>query len=211
MTFDINQPSIQNLYQTPLLRQQLPNTETLNNDLLTKLLSLEYSEPYRRSGTAQKSNIAGWRSDENLLTLGVPSVNTLTKHVANAITFLNQNRPLKKVPAGTGVDMFAWANINRSGEYNSAHIHPGFHWGAVYFVSTGEADKSQPMNGLLEFHDPRPAAGMMVAPGYEFGNKFSITPKEGMLVVFPSWLVHSVHPFFGKGARVSIAFNIKIT
>ncbi len=29
-----------------------------------------------------------------------------------------------------------------------------------------------------------------------------------MMIMFPAWLNHFVHPFFGKGERISIAFNI---
>lgn len=211
MTPSDDQPIIENLYSTPLLRQQLADTHPLNIDLLRTLLEREKQEPEKRSGMAQKSNISGWRSNDDLLTWPDSCIKILTKHVTGGITALNNNRPKRKASPGKGVDMFAWANINRNGEYNSAHIHPGFHWAAVYFVSTGKPDKNRPLNGLLEFHDPRPAAGMMTPPGYEFGNKFTVEPQEGMLVIFPSWLVHNVHPFWGIEARVSIAFNIRMT
>ena len=31
------------------------------------------------------------------------------------------------------------------------------------------------------------------------------------MIVFPAWLNHLVHPFFGDGERISIAFNIVTT
>ena len=30
------------------------------------------------------------------------------------------------------------------------------------------------------------------------------------MLVFPSWHQHMVHPFFGTGERISIAFNIQL-
>jgi hypothetical protein len=32
-----------------------------------------------------------------------------------------------------------------------------------------------------------------------------------MLVLFPAWLEHWVHPFVGGGERISIAVNIDVT
>jgi hypothetical protein len=28
------------------------------------------------------------------------------------------------------------------------------------------------------------------------------------MVVFPSWLKHMVHPYYGSGERISVAFNV---
>ena len=39
-------------------------------------------------------------------------------------------------------------------------------------------------------------------------SRYLITPIPGLMVLFPSWLNHLVHPFFGAGERISIAFNI---
>ena len=37
-----------------------------------------------------------------------------------------------------------------------------------------------------------------------------IKPVEGMLIMFPSWLRHSVNPFFGEGERRTFSANINI-
>ena len=37
-----------------------------------------------------------------------------------------------------------------------------------------------------------------------------IQPIEGMLIMFPSWLRHSVNPFFGEGERRTFSANISI-
>ena len=33
-------------------------------------------------------------------------------------------------------------------------------------------------------------------------------PTTGMLILFPSWLVHSVTPWQGTGLRISVAINL---
>ena len=34
-----------------------------------------------------------------------------------------------------------------------------------------------------------------------------IAPSRGLMLIFPSWLLHCVYPFIGKEERRSIAFN----
>ncbi len=35
--------------------------------------------------------------------------------------------------------------------------------------------------------------------------------RTGQLIVFPSWLVHSVHPNPNQTARISVSFNIMLS
>ena len=90
------------------------------------------------------------------------------------------------------------------------HNHPENHLSGVYYVDIGEPDPAHPMSGMFEFHDPRPAAAAMPLPGFDFGSKFLVRPTAGVMLVFPSWHLHMVHPFFGTGERISIAFNIQL-
>ena len=58
---------------------------------------------------------------------------------------------------------------------------------------------------------PRPAAVFGRLPSFMFGRGLTIRPQPGMLVGFPAWIEHWVHPFFGSGERISIAVNIDVT
>jgi hypothetical protein len=64
---------------------------------------------------------------------------------------------------------------------------------------------------MLELRDPRPAAAHVRLPGFLFGRAITVQPKAGLLVVFPAWLEHWVHPFYGRGQRISVAVNIDMT
>jgi len=39
---------------------------------------------------------------------------------------------------------------------------------------------------------------------------FTIRPRTGMLVIFPGWLQHYVHPYRGGRPRVSLSFNVRL-
>jgi hypothetical protein len=37
-----------------------------------------------------------------------------------------------------------------------------------------------------------------------------ITPEAGTMILFPSWLIHAVMPYWGTRPRIWIAFNFSI-
>ena len=57
--------------------------------------------------------------------------------------------------------------------------------------------------------DPR--RGGRPIPGLESGATFTIRPRTGMLVVFPGWLQHYVHPYRGTRPRIAIACNVTMS
>ena len=100
-----------------------------------------------------------------------------------------------------------WANINPPGGMNRAHQHPNALWSGVYWIKT-------PKNcGDLRIDDPRSSAAMC-RPRQKEGEKplrllreYSYTPKEGRVIMFPSWLMHCVDPNESNDTRISVSFN----
>ncbi len=107
----------------------------------------------------------------------------------------------------------AWFHITRRNGYFGVHNHPLATWSGVYCVSAGQHDAHQPDSGALVFLHPNSSATMYSDPGNEavkppFGGGNSAYKLEpGQLVLFPSWLLHHVSPFFGEGERITVAFN----
>ncbi len=99
-----------------------------------------------------------------------------------------------------------WANINPQGGLNSPHTHPNNFLSGVYYVQLPDR------KGRIVFSDPRPQAFHIAPPTRQWnkylGNEVSLEAKEGRLVLFPAWLVHSVPVNRGEGDRISISFNI---
>ena len=99
-----------------------------------------------------------------------------------------------------------WANINPHGGLNSSHNHPNNYISGVYYVSVPKG------TGKIDFADPRMGTGGIMPPVKQW-NKFTCTKvtveaKEGRIVLFPSWLKHSVPVNRTHKERVSISFNI---
>ncbi len=104
----------------------------------------------------------------------------------------------------------ARANVNGDGHYNPVRVQAGYQWCAIYHVATGRPAAGRAMNGMLEIMDPRPAAPFANLERFAFGEPLEIEPTPGLVVIFPAWLQHCVHPFFGMGHRISITMNITL-
>lgn len=93
-------------------------------------------------------------------------------------------------------DTYYWATVNKQGIGHDAHEHIDSLLSGVYYPKV-------PANaGQLMFQDPR-------GTRWPFNrNVFYIQPEEGDIILFPSWLMHTVLPTEGGDARVSIAFNV---
>ena len=83
----------------------------------------------------------------------------------------------------------------------------------VYCVHGGTHDADQPNSALLRFHSPLAPVNMFIDPGnYRMDATFAHAPRSfqlqaGQLILFPSWLMHEVQPYFGDDPRITVAFN----
>ena len=98
--------------------------------------------------------------------------------------------------------MTGWSVILRQGDVSKPHTHPGAQLSGVYYVSTQD---DQSGGGELVLADPRIRA--TVAPLLGQKSNALFRPKNGITVLFPSFLEHYVLPFKGSGDRISIAYN----
>jgi uncharacterized protein (TIGR02466 family) len=201
--------TVRKLFCTPLLLSHLDGAADMNSALLAHFLPKPALESGRRH-----SNLGGWQSEDNLQTLALPAAQRLCRmvtDVVNAATAIHV--PGGLIEAALAWRTNAWVNINASGASNAVHGHAGAFWSAIYYVDDGGAGEEH--GGELFFYDPRGLLPAMHDPLLRFriegcvsaGYTEKITPEPGMLLVFPSWLQHSVDPFFGTRPRVSVAFN----
>ena len=43
-----------------------------------------------------------------------------------------------------------------------------------------------------------------------YGDPLRVRPQAGLLVLFPSWLYHWVHPYVGETPRIAVSFNATV-
>ena len=196
-------------FPTPILLRQWPDSGALNPQLRDLVLAKEQAE----SGVS-RSNAGGWHSDDQLFNWDHPAIGELKRRVHEAtreITLKTCGQVARDWIAEVDMEMEAGrANVSRDRAYNRIHKHPECTWSGVYYVSLGDGDTSVKDNGSIEFVDPRMAVDSGPLPGQPFGGQIRLAPEPGMMLVFPNWLLHWVHPFQGGGERISLAFNVTL-
>jgi uncharacterized protein (TIGR02466 family) len=101
----------------------------------------------------------------------------------------------------------AWANINRRGDFNQVHTHPGATWSGVYYVDRGESNPDAE-GTAIHLYDPCPARTNIFFPELSASNVL-FKPEPGLMILFPSYMPHDVLPHRGDRPRISIAFNVR--
>ncbi len=201
------------MFPTPLISARLVGHRALDAALAATILAREQAERGLRV-----SNQGGWHSAEFASWCGSAghAVLDAARALVEHMTVMRRGDAL--VPAAVGWVATAWANVNRLGHGNRAHAHPGAYWSGIYWVDDGGVSGDPARGGMLELADPRGILPSMVAPQLRCaipathgdGEGETVMPEAGTMVLFPSWLVHSVAPYAGPGARISVAFNFSV-
>ncbi|MHB8528715.1 MAG: TIGR02466 family protein [Caulobacteraceae bacterium] len=109
-------------------------------------------------------------------------------------------------PRGRLVLDSLWVSVLRSGAGHGGHIHPLSVISGTYYVAVPKG------SGGLRLEDPRLPL-MMAAPprrpgaGEAHGHFVTLSPAEGALFAWESWLRHEVAPGRTQSPRVSLSFN----
>ena len=189
-------------FPTPVWALQLENYKKINEEMY------DYIKKHQSSDQVgiNKSNIKGWHSRDFDLSENEPQnfIFFISKHIEQLMTDMNWDTK-KQIAKINNM----WAIINTGGSANLRHQHGNSTISGAYYV---RAPKN---SGDIIFYDPRPA------PVYSHPNATTpnplnaqvngISPKEGALVLFPSYLDHSVNENLSKDERIVISFNIRIS
>lgn len=190
---------VENVFPTPIFWHIIEDCADLNDGLRELILARERSVP-----SASKSNMGGWQSGPDLFTWSEPVVAALARYVRIAVDIATIRVTAPNFVRGQ-YDLFGWGAVNRKGHYNTVHLHPMGTWSGVYYVDPGDDDGSDP-GGRLEFAHPVPAAAMSFFPTVLPSARL-VKPEAGMIILFPSYLYHSVRMYQGERPRICVPFN----
>jgi uncharacterized protein (TIGR02466 family) len=191
-------------FPTLIGRLRVPDPEMMNQELRAIIFAdeAEYS-------SLGRSNIGGWHSRPDFLNKADPAVSSFKTWLTWALRQMIDSSAGANAFQGTLL-LSAWATVCRTGAYHAPHSHPDSAWSGVYYVDPGSDTPDQPLSGVLEFLDPRAGVEAVTAPGDPYGEPFRVRPEAGLLVAFPSWLYHWVHPYSGQRPRIAISFNATV-
>ena len=107
----------------------------------------------------------------------------------------------------------AWIVSQYENEYNPAHNHTGCDISAVIYLKVPDVKGRRNLESKKGKHDNdgditfiHSAMGNRNFDVFEKG-VMTIQPTSGLLVMFPSYLLHTVYPFIGEGERRCLPFN----
>jgi len=99
-----------------------------------------------------------------------------------------------------------WASVLAAGASHRIHNHPNNFLSGVYYL------KVLPGADTINFHDPRPQARVIRPPVTDLAahntDQVVVRVRPGSLLLFPSWLEHSVDRNDSDEPRISVSFNL---
>ena len=188
-------------FATPVWTIQLDKYEGINEEMY-KYIKVQQNND--KIGI-NKSNVKGWHSNDFNLNDKTPQsfISFISKSIEQIMIDMDwdRNNQIAKINN-------MWAIVNIGGSANLRHQHGNSTISGAYYVRA-------PKNcGDIVFYDPRPAPVYSYPnsnePNYLNAQVNSITPNEGGLVLFPSYLDHSVNANLSEKERIVISFNITI-
>lgn len=191
---------IENLFPSPIFSHVFKNVDSLNTELRGLILERERTTP-----SVAKSNMGGWQSEVDFLSWGGSAVATLGRYLGSAVEIATTRLPLVAPNLKIRFELIAWAAVNRKGHYNTSHVHPMATWSGVYYVDPGDEPQNGP-GAVLELEHPIQAMVMNFFPGL-LPSTLLVRPEAGLVVLFPSSLVHNVRIYHGERPRICVSFN----
>ena len=188
-------------FPTPVWTLQLDNYQPINEQMY-KYIKINQSKDIKG---ISKSNIKGWHSKDFDMQENEPKnfIKFILPAIEQVITDMNWEKQKQSININN-----MWAIINTGGSANLRHQHGNSTISGAYYV---RAPKN---SGDIIFYDPRPAPvytyPKAVNPNLLNAQVNGISPKEGALVLFPSYLDHSVNENLSNEERIVISFNITI-
>jgi uncharacterized protein (TIGR02466 family) len=99
-----------------------------------------------------------------------------------------------------------WATVLAPGAAHKLHSHPNNFLSGVYYVRTPAGADT------INFHDPRRQTGVIRPPVVELTaentDQVVVLVRDGTLLLFPSYLEHSVDANASDAERISLSFNL---
>ena len=191
---------VTNLFPSSIHRLGINNF----NDYKNKLVEETYQERNEDPKGRKISNRGGWQSDE--IEIRQCKSKTLKKIIVDSLSNFE--------PMSEKVSMFVegWKNINGPGNFNVRHNHPRSDLSGVLWIKT-------PKNsGNIVFTSPHFFNRYQEIDSYTDEFKYNsnsyisyyFIPKEGHILIFPSFLEHEVEINKSDEDRISYSFNIKL-
>jgi uncharacterized protein (TIGR02466 family) len=156
------------------------------------------------------SNKGGWQSrgylykeSKNYKILKLGSIIQCKMEILRSKFGFVKNTQVKELKIGN-----FWININKINDSNSPHIHASSIFSCVYYVKVPEKSGNITfLNSSSNFLEKCFNHKQVIKYNEFNSSTYTYAPKEGDLLMFPSWLLHQVENSESMEDRITIAFN----
>jgi len=187
---------------TVSVQETLIKNQDLNNQLL-----LFYVDQRKNSKGRVATNRGGWQSND--VDLNHPIIQ---KFIYACMGHIQEYVGIFHIAKNYDINVKnLWFNCNRYKDYNQMHNHAGCDISACYYL------KAPKNSGNFILENPNSAFTSQLWYRYPMAyyNEYNsgshkIAAKENKLIVFPSYVYHSVEPNMTDEDRISIAFNMNV-
>lgn len=143
----------------------------------------------------------GNRNTKNRYVLNTKTLKSLKQTLE---TYLNNyfTDVLKIKNTATPYITQSWLNYTNKGEFHHEHSHPNSYLSGVLYINTTE-------NDCITFHKQEYEQIQLGIKEYNTFNSstWRVPVREGMIIIFPSNLKHSVDKIKEDKTRISLSFN----
>ena len=158
------------------------------------------------------SGFLGYQSKDIKDLNNLPGTNQLLNQIINAVNAIHQ---ISRKGALQLTNF--WININGKGSSNTPHTHSGLNYSGVFFIKVPKEMKGGRFLFYRNFNEADFISTEYMGQfkddyrlqGYDYPIN-TISPKENMLIVFPSWVPHAVEINLSNEERISLSFNFKL-
>ena len=204
-------------FASPIIQTRMPDCDALNMRLRELFLRWETDSSRKRSSVPTPVVKVGvYESDFSLFQNPEPEIQALAKFCLQYTGYVIQQLNGYTVEEMRELRLYhhSWYHLTRQAGYTAQHNHPMASWSGVYCVDPGDPVPDKFNNGTLRMLDSRTTASMYLDAGnahwrtpFGFG-ELAYPSQAGQLILFPSYLMHEVAPYYGQRERITVAFNV---
>lgn len=200
--------NILDLSPLPFLMVDLPNHQKVNETLkeITKKLA-DKDVLIKKNQEIHDENVDIWEH-----TNAIVPINKILNVKNDDIKYLKKfilEKTLELSNIGSKTSKWSininesWIQTYQNGDFLNLHNHvfgPNANpkiknWSGAYYVDSGHTDKDKAYSGIITFHVN--------------GHNWNIKPRPGLLLMWPSHLLHHVNPYFGEDERIMVSWNVQ--
>jgi hypothetical protein len=200
--------NILDLSPLPVLMIDLPKYESVNetlkkiaSKLSKKQVLISENQEYKNAGTEVWEHTNAVVPTNRVLNIKNDDIKYLKSFILDKV--LEMSNIGSKTHKWTINIVDSWIQKYHNGDFLNLHNHlkdvvpdsATKFWSGAYYIDDGNPDPKKPYSGVITFHVN--------------GHNWHVKPRPGLLLMWPSHLLHHVNPYMGDSERIMMSWNIR--